>query len=127
MKDIFESKILCKNCNLQMEQFTLEKKGFKLRAIKCPRCNDKIIHPTDLNNFKNFNNLKQKTYNVKLRMVGNSHAVSIPKEMLDFINNTHRQMSKQFDDMVKLCFEDFGKISLRFFDEQQEEKIRKKW
>jgi hypothetical protein len=53
-----------------------------------------------------------------LRVVGNSHAVSIPKEIVDFINDMHRGMSRQMDDMVKLCFEDFGKLSLSFIDQE---------
>lgn len=121
MKDIFDAKISCNTCNVEMQPITLEKRGFKLRAVQCPQCQEKIIHPSDLNNLKQYNDLKQKTYNVKLRVVGNSHAVSIPKEIVDFINDSQRRMSRHMNDMVKLCFEDFGKISLSFMDEE------KKW
>ena len=58
----------------------------------------------------NINNLKGKTYNVKLRMVGNSHAISIPKEIVNFIH----EQEKMMDDMVRLCFEDMRKLSLVF-------------
>lgn len=116
MTDIFDTKILCKSCSTQMEQSIVNKKGLELRAVKCPKCNDTIIHPADLNNFEHFNNLKGKTFHVKLRMVGNSHAISIPKEIVDFINHSHNHMRREMNDMVKLCFEDFGKLSV-FFDE----------
>ena len=119
MTDIFDTKILCRNCSAQMEQSIVNKKGLELRAVKCPKCNDTIIHPADLNNFEHFNNLKGKTFHVKLRMVGNSHAISIPKEIVDFINHTHNHMRREMNDMVKLCFEDFGKLSV-FFDEEND-------
>ena len=110
MTDIFDTTILCKKCNTKMQSFILNKAGAELRAVKCPKCSDQIIHPADLNSLENFNNIKGKTYNVKLRMVGNSHAISIPKEIVDFI----RHQEKMMDDMVKLCFEDMHKLSLSF-------------
>ncbi len=124
MKDIFDAKILCKGCNLEMKPLTIEKQGFRLRAVQCPKCEEKIVHPADISNLRHYNDLKRKTYNVKLRVVGNSHAISIPKEIVDFINNMNTRMSKHMNDMVRLCFEDFGKISLRFIDEED---VRKKW
>jgi DNA-directed RNA polymerase subunit M/transcription elongation factor TFIIS len=117
MKDIFDAKISCKNCNVEMKPMVVEKKGFKLRAVQCRKCGEKIIHPYDFGKMKQYDDMKRKTYNVKLRVVGNSHAISIPKEIVDFINDTQRQMSRHMNDMVKLCFEDFGKLSLKFFDE----------
>ena len=123
MKDIFDAKISCKNCDMEMQPITLEKSGFKLRAMNCPRCQEKIIHPQDLNNFNHYNNIKSKTYIVKLRMVGNSHAVSIPKEIFDFIN-ANNKMNNKINEMVKLCFEDFGRLSLIF---NQEGGLKKKW
>lgn len=121
MKDIFDAKISCNHCNVEMIPISLEKKGFRLRAVKCPQCNEKIIHPTDLANFKHYNDLKSKTYNVKLRVVGNSHAISIPKEIVEFINETNHRMKNHMNDMVRLCFEDFGRLSLRFTDEGEKE------
>ena len=55
-------------------------------------------------------NLKGKTYNVKLRVVGNSHAISIPKEIVNFM----KQQEEMMDDMVQLCFEDIRKLNLTF-------------
>ena len=127
MTDIFDAKIMCKNCNVQMKPRVLEKEGLQLRAVECPKCKDKIIHPADLNCQNHFNDLKGKTFNVKLRMVGNSHAVSIPKEIVDLMNEQHkimserhRRISKDMDEMVRLAFEDFGKLSLNFFGEDDD-------
>ena len=122
MKDIFDAKIMCNNCNLQMRPIEFEKLGFVLRAVQCPKCKEKIIHPGDLSNYNQYNNLKGKTYSVKLRVVGNSHAISIPKEILDFINEMNHRTRTHMNDMVKLCFEDFGKLSLNFMEEEPENK-----
>jgi hypothetical protein len=117
MTDIFDAKITCKKCDLAMEQTIVHKDGFELRAVHCPKCGDKIIHPADLNGFEHYHDLKGKTYNVKLRIVGNSHAISIPKEIIDFMNDQHRQMKRSMDEMVRLCFEDFDTLRVRFGDD----------
>jgi hypothetical protein len=112
-----------------MKPTIVHKNGLELRAVQCSKCGDKIIHPADLNSMQHFKDLKGKNFEVKLRMVGNSHAISIPKEIVDFMNERHRDAKKQMDEMVRLCFEDFGRLSLifddfginRFNDENEEE------
>lgn len=121
MKDIFDAKIICKTCNVEMLPCNFERGGFRFRAVKCSKCNDKIVHPADLERFKHYNDIKGKTYRVKLRVVGNSHAVSIPKEIVNFINEMNG-VKNRMDDVVILAFEDFGKLSLSFDDEE-----KKKW
>ncbi|MEM4259564.1 MAG: hypothetical protein QXS38_02275 [Candidatus Pacearchaeota archaeon] len=128
MTDIFDAKIMCKNCNIQMKPRVVEKEGLQLRAVECPKCKDRIIHPADLNCLNKFNDVKDKTFNVKLRMVGNSHAISIPKEIIDLMNEQrrlmheqHKRMRKEMSDMVRLAFEDFGKLSLIFGQEEEDE------
>jgi len=123
MTDIFDAKILCNKCNISMKRMIVNREGVGLRAIECPSCKDKIIHPEDKHNFDHFHDLKGKTFHVKLRMVGNSHAISIPKEIVDFMDEMHRGMKREMDDMVRLCFEDFGRLSLNFGNE---EKVNKK-
>ena len=108
MADIFNETISCKECKTEMKHLILNKQGLELRAMQCPTCKKQIIHPADLNAVENFKPLKGKTYNVKLRMVGNSHAISIPKEIVDFI----RQQERIMDDMVKLCFKDMRTLDL---------------
>jgi hypothetical protein len=110
MTDIFDNTILCGKCNKKMEHGEIEKDGFMIRMLKCPECNNKIIHPEDKKEYENFVNLRNKHFNVKMRFVGNSYAVSIPKEIVNFM----KEQEKIMDDMVSLCFEEFGKISLNF-------------
>ncbi|PIZ83683.1 hypothetical protein COX97_00755, partial [Candidatus Pacearchaeota archaeon CG_4_10_14_0_2_um_filter_05_32_18] len=64
-----------------------------------------------------FLKLRNKQFNVKLRMVGNSYTVSIPREIVNFIN----EQDKIMDEMVKLSFERMGKLVL-IFNEKFEEK-----
>ena len=95
-----------------MKPITLIKNGFTLRAMKCSKCNMKIIHPGDEKEYEGFQDLRNKKFKVKLRLVGNSYAVSIPKEMVDFM----REQEKIMNDLVSLSFESARKISL-FFDD----------
>ncbi len=95
-----------------MQKARALKNGFVLRALICPnqRCNEKIIHPLDEHEYNKFINLKNKEFRVKMRLVGNSYAVSIPKEIVLFMKNQEKIMN----DMVKLCFEDLNRLSLKF-------------
>ena len=110
MMDIFDHKILCRKCGKPLEKIEISKNGFVLRAMKCPLGHETIIHPLDKEEYNRFINLKNKEFNVKMRMVGNSYAVSIPMEIVNFMH----EQEKMMDDMVRLCFEDFGKLSLNF-------------
>ena len=110
MSDIFDNTILCKNCNEEMMSAMVNKGGFHLRAVKCKSCRNQIIHPEDLKEYIGLQNIKKKTFKVKLRYIGNSYAVSIPREIIDFMN----EHKKEMNDMVNLCMEDFGRVSLDF-------------
>src|SRR3989344_1972246 len=112
MGDIFENTILCKKCGKKMQRANIEKNGFIFRAVICPECRDKILHPADESEYNQFINLKNKQFNVKMRLVGNSYTVSIPKEIVSFM----REQEKIMNDMVRLCFEDIGRLSLNFFE-----------
>jgi len=118
MVDIFDNKILCGKCDLEMQNAKLSKNGFLLRMVVCENCNGKILHPIDEQNYNKFINLKNKEFNVKMRLVGNSYTVSIPSEILSFMRNQERTM----DAMVKLCFEEMGKLSLSFNELDRREK-----
>jgi DNA-directed RNA polymerase subunit RPC12/RpoP len=122
MTDIFDNKILCAKCNTKMELTNFNKDGFILRAVVCPKCNSKILHPKDEKEYNDFVNLKNKEFNVKMRFVGNSYAVSIPKEIVNFI----KEQEKIMDDMVKLCFEEFGRVSLVFGNGNTQDNINHK-
>jgi len=101
-----------------MQKAKLSKNGFVMRAVVCPKCNEKTIHPADEQEYNKFVNLKNKEFRVKMRIVGNSYAVSIPKEIVSFI----QEQEKIMDDMVRLCFEDFGRLSLNF---EEAKKLRR--
>jgi hypothetical protein len=105
-----------------MKRANVEKNGFILRAIVCPKCGEKIIHPVDESEYDKFINLKNKEFRVKMRLVGNSYAVSIPKEILSFMN----EQKKMADDMVRLCFEEMGRLSLNFNEDLNQNKIDRK-
>lgn len=98
-----------------MKKAKVSKSGFILRAVMCPECHTRIIHPADEAEYNKFINLKNKEFRVKMRLVGNSYAVSIPKEIVSFI----REQEKAMDDMVRLCFEDLGRLSLSFNNQFQ--------
>jgi DNA-directed RNA polymerase subunit M/transcription elongation factor TFIIS len=110
MSDIFENIIYCKNCNKEMEPANIEKNGFHLRILKCNKCKNQIIHPEDLKDYEDFQNLRKKNFRVKLRFIGNSYAISIPREIIDFMN----EQEKKINEMVNLSLEEFGRISLNF-------------
>jgi hypothetical protein len=110
MTDIFENTILCKSCDEKMIPSAIQRNGFSLRTLECKPCNNQIIHPEDLKEYEDFQSLRRKNFKVKLRYVGNSYAVSIPREIIDFMNDQEKEMNE----MVDLCFEKIGRISLRF-------------
>ncbi len=112
MADIFDNKILCRNCNSEMKKSEIVRNGFLLRAMVCSnkRCNERIIHPLDEQEYNRFINLRNKEFRVKMRIVGNSYAISIPKEIVSFLE----EQRKIVNDVVKLCFEDMGRLSIIF-------------
>ncbi len=110
MTDMFDNIVLCRKCNQKMKPAKLVRKGFEMRALICNKCGNKIVHPADEAEYNNFIRLKNKVFKVKLRLVGNSYAVSIPKEIVDFV----KEQERMFDDLVRLSFEDAKKLMLRF-------------
>lgn len=120
MIDILDNPILCKKCNSLMEKVKLAKNGFIFRAVVCPKCSSKIIHPVDEQEYNRFINLKNKEFRVKMRLVGNSYTVSIPKEIVSFMS----EQEKIMNEMVRLCFEDIGRLSLNFGRELEKKNER---
>jgi hypothetical protein len=110
MVDIFDCEILCDKCEQKMSNSFIRKNGFNLRIKKCENCGNVLVHPEDKMEYENFMRLKNKEFEVKMRMVGNSYAVSIPREIVDFLH----EQEKLIDNMVKLSFEDAGRLSLMF-------------
>ncbi len=110
MKSINQASILCNNCNKKAVKSTIIKNNFQLRSWKCPKCNEEWVHPLDLEAYNRFINMRQKQYAVKLRLVGNSYTVSIPKEIIDFQENIFEEM----DNLIKMSLESPEKLSLFF-------------
>src|SRR3989344_7847657 len=108
MPDLFNTTILCEDCNRKTSKNETYKDRFKLRYWECNNCNKKWFHPLDQENYENFQKLKQKEFQVKLRMVGNSYAISIPKEIIDFEEDFNRELNE----LINLNLEEPGKISI---------------
>jgi len=116
MADIYETKILCNNCNKETSKDYIIRDGFKIRVWECKQCGRIWEHPGDKQNYDNFAKMKGKTYRVKLRLVGNSYTVSIPREIIEF----EREMIKEFEKMdrlIRMSLEEPEKLSLFFYDE----------
>lgn len=110
MADIFDHPILCTDCKVETILGTTEKQGFKIRAKKCPKCDKTIPHPLDLQELENFNKIRNKQFQVKLRIVGNSYTVSIPREIIEFQEEMHREINK----LINMSLEEPEKLSLFF-------------
>ena len=109
MADLFNTTILCEDCNRKTNKGEIFRDGFRLRYWECNNCSKRWLHPLDEEDYKNFQALKQKEFQVKLRMVGNSYTVSIPREIIEF-EEENRELTK----LINLNLEEPGKISIFF-------------
>ena len=114
MKDIFDAKVHCNQCNKQTEKTIIIKDGFKLRALRCNNCNKHYYHPSDLEEQKRFQELRNKQFQVKLRMVGNSYTISIPREIIDFREECLKDMNQNMNKMLFLSLEEPEKLTIFF-------------
>ena len=110
--DIYDNTILCKRCNKQMDKIVITKEGYNLRAWRCPECKVIQLHPLDSEKYNDFKRLQQRDFEVKLRMIGNSFCVSIPKEIIDF----EKEMQSKMNQMITMSLEGPEKLSLYFTD-----------
>lgn len=113
MEDIFNAKVLCPTCNTETEKTTDVREGFHIRALTCKKCKNTYHHPIDLKKYEDYQKLKLKEFKVKLRIVGNSHTISIPREIIQF-EERFKKLEKEMDDFIKLSLEEPGKINLFF-------------
>ena len=137
MTDIFEENIFCSKCGKKMKNVNVIKNGFKIRTMECPKCGKHIYHPTDVQEYKKFSQLKKRPFSVKLRMVGHSYVVSIPHEIIKFQEQTHHEMKnvqkemekhlEHMNKMVNMWLEEPGKLTLSFGreNENENEKLNK--
>ena len=112
MEDLFNTTILCNNCNRETKKSYIEKEGFNIRARECPQCRKIWPHPADMQDYENFLKIKNKNFQVKLRYVGNSYAVSIPREIIQF--ESEMQQEKEISKIIYMSLESPEKLSLFF-------------
>tara|TARA_Y100000310_G_scaffold345673_1_gene468098 strand:+ start:2895 stop:3242 length:348 start_codon:yes stop_codon:yes gene_type:complete len=110
MNGIDKATILCDKCNVKAEKSTVNKNECTLRSWKCPSCNNEWVHPVDIREYEKFKQMHQKQFHVKLRIVGNSYAVSIPREIIDF----QESMFEELNDIISMSLECPEKLSLFF-------------
>ena len=96
-----------------MQPQAFEQDGFLIRSLHCPQCGHRLDHPGDLRDYADYLKIRGHDFNVKLRMVGNSFCVSIPKEIVSFLREFHHDVD-DFQDLVRLHLEKPGKVSLFF-------------
>ncbi|MBI4919327.1 hypothetical protein HY837_05310 [archaeon] len=84
MRDIWEENLLCTSCNSKTEKIVLSKDNFNIRTWKCKSCKKSWPHPLDYKKFEGWKEIKDQRFNVKIREVGNSAVVSLPREILSF-------------------------------------------
>ncbi|MFH1638527.1 MAG: hypothetical protein ABIB71_08935 [Candidatus Woesearchaeota archaeon] len=107
MEDIYGTTIVCDKCKKPTTKSYVMKNGFKVRTWYCNSCRKQWYHPGDMAAYNNFRELKQRDFQVKLRQVGNSWAVSIPKEIIRFEDITQTKV-------VKMAMDQPGKLTLFF-------------
>lgn len=112
--DIFEHTVLCQSCQIPLVPESVVQEGFLLRSLQCHSCDYVLYHPDDVRDFEDYKKLRQQRFQVKLRFVGNSFCVSIPKEIVSFIRESQRAVENDFSHSVKLSLEEPGKVSLFF-------------
>ncbi|MBS3144827.1 hypothetical protein J4208_04545 [Candidatus Woesearchaeota archaeon] len=110
MKDIFETTMVCEDCNQKTNKIILTKEGFQIRAWRCNECQKLWPHPLDQQEYESFKLLQNKEFKVKLRLVGNSYTVSIPREIIDF----EEEMQREMNDFIRMSLEGPEKLSLFF-------------
>lgn len=113
MKTISDARILCEKCNVKTNPKLEIRKGFQIRFHECPKCSERYYNPLDLKQYHEFQKLKQREFEVKLRMVGNSFSVTIPKEIIEF-EEKFAQMEKELGNIMRLTLEEPGKLGLYF-------------
>lgn len=141
MKDIFDSKVLCEKCNSLTTKKVMVRDGFQIRILECPKCGNILYHPVDIEKYNDFNRIKKKQFNVKLRRVGNSYTVSIPREIINNIMQEEEEQQKdpfeqihkkikedmeRMNRMVTLAFKEANILSLNFGPEENYDRTIKK-
>lgn len=107
MSDIFNADIVCGECHKPTVKGEVLKEGFRIRAWRCPKCGKVWHHPLDMAEYERFRQLRERDFEVKLRQVGNSWTVSIPKEIIQFEDVKATKV-------VRLSLDNPGRVSISF-------------
>jgi len=110
MSDIFNATVLCDRCNTKMQKTLIVRNGFEVRALQCLDCSKIYLHPEDEQKLNQFERLKGKSFQVKLRMVGNSYTVSIPREIISYQDEIQKKLNR----MLFMALEEPEKLSIFF-------------
>ena len=110
--DLFNHPILCNSCTALTNLGSINREGFQIRTLECPQCEKIIYHPLDIKEYEKFKKLKNKDFGVKLRFVGNSYCVSIPRQIIRYFE--HESQNKK---TVKMSIEGPDKIVMYFSEE----------
>ena len=66
-QDIFDNEILCKSCKKVMKPELISRNGFNLRALRCAKCNEVIVHPVDKQEYEDtFESVKHNAVALKV-------------------------------------------------------------
>ena len=112
MKDIYDATMSCDKCKKSTIKSYKMKDGFKIRIWSCPQCGETWEHPTDMDAYKEFIDIKKRDFEVKLRPVGNSWTVSIPKEIIKFEEVSQTKV-------IRMSLNEPGKLTLFFRREKR--------
>ncbi|MBI4162803.1 MAG: AbrB/MazE/SpoVT family DNA-binding domain-containing protein [Candidatus Aenigmarchaeota archaeon] len=85
MRDLWDAEHRCTNCNSIMKKDNMSIEGMEIRAWKCSKCDEIVLHPEDAQKMLVFNKIK-KGISVKVGMLGESLVIRFPKEVADFYN-----------------------------------------
>ncbi len=77
------NKIMCE-CGGKTKEIATEWKGIKVRAWKCEKCGEELIHPLDAQRaLEMVKAKKNKELTVKLRKVGKSTVITVPQVLME--------------------------------------------
>ena len=82
-RDIWEAEHLCQNDGYKMGKTKVVVEGMSVRAWKCPKCSETVLHPEDAQKMLVFNKLRH-GIPVKVGKLGESLMMRLPKEFAQF-------------------------------------------
>ncbi|MBS3128524.1 hypothetical protein J4410_05235 [Candidatus Woesearchaeota archaeon] len=76
-------KLQC-SCGSRMRKMTTSLKGISVRGWECEKCHEEMIHPEDAQKVLEIEKARKKNLlTVKLRKVGKSNVITVPKIIME--------------------------------------------